>query len=169
MQRVRNRSGTIIAVIVKRAVTAAPDVRLAAQCIRRPDRVLHILRRPRRRVSDAVAQDGPLPLDRRSISSPFDLWVRVFVILLVILILIVIVCQFSPRPRWRDPPYRLIRDPNWVPGASLLLLFVLIGSLRASHHRSDRCGRNRSQNARRFLNDRCSHGVNRRVNQRERL
>ena len=73
MERVRNGARAIVAVIVKRAVAAAPNVRLAPQRVRRPDGILHVLRRPRRRISDAVAQHRPFARDHRPVSSPFDL------------------------------------------------------------------------------------------------
>jgi len=68
MKRERNRSGTIITVIVKRSVSAAPNVGTTANCVHGPDRVFDRVRRVGWRISDSTSQD-------RAISA--DHWMRI--------------------------------------------------------------------------------------------
>src|SRR2546423_8685973 len=99
MQRERNRPRTIIAAIVKRSVPAAPDIGLATQGIRRPDCVLHALRRVRGRISDSALQNSAASRHHRSFSAFLD---AAALFLLLILILIILL-----RP-WR----RCLRPPG---------------------------------------------------------
>ena len=171
MEREGNRAGAIVTVIVKRAVTTAPNIWLPAQCVRRPDCVLHILRRPRRRVSDPVPQHRPTTRYRGSISPPFDLRCRFILPLLVLIpVLIFIISGFSLRPRHWHSPGALICHSDWLRRAiSLILLFVVIRPRRASHYRSDRRRCYRSQNTRRPMSYRCGYSVHHGVDHRERL
>ena len=72
VERKGNRSRTIVSAIIKRSVPAAPDVGFPAKTVRGPDRVLHALRRARRRVGHSVAQNGPASCNRRPISPPLN-------------------------------------------------------------------------------------------------
>src|ERR1700731_2276507 len=58
MQREGNGPRAVVAVIVERAVAAAPDVRFAMEGVRRPDGGLHVHRGIRWCVSDSIAQDS---------------------------------------------------------------------------------------------------------------
>src|SRR6202022_1534204 len=58
MQREGNGPRAVVAVIVERAVAAAPDVRLATETVRRPDGGLHVRRGIRWRVGDSIAQNS---------------------------------------------------------------------------------------------------------------
>src|SRR5207237_2686961 len=59
MQREGNGPRAVVAVIVERAVAAAPDVRFAPQSVRRPDGGLHVGRGIRWRVGGSIAQNSP--------------------------------------------------------------------------------------------------------------
>src|SRR2546423_9565849 len=85
MEREGNRPGTIVTAIVKRPVTAAPDVRFAAQGIRRPDRVLYALRRMRWCIRDATAQNRAASRHHRPIAPLFESANFLFLLLIVIL------------------------------------------------------------------------------------
>src|SRR6266446_6694366 len=60
MQREGNGPRAVVAVIVERAVAAAPDVRFATESVRRPDGGLHVRRGIRWRVGDSIAQDSAI-------------------------------------------------------------------------------------------------------------
>src|SRR6266446_9754080 len=60
MQREGNSPRAVVAVIVERAVAAAPDVRFATERVRRPDGGLHVGRRIRWRIGDSIAQDSAI-------------------------------------------------------------------------------------------------------------
>ena len=63
MQRVRNGSGAIVTVIMKGPMTAAPDVWAIANIVNRPNCIFYPVRRIRRRVGDAVSQNGAVTGD----------------------------------------------------------------------------------------------------------
>src|ERR1700680_45043 len=65
MQREGNGPGAVVAVIVERAVAAAPDVRFATESVRRPDGGLHVRRGIRWRIGDSVAQDSAAAANKR--------------------------------------------------------------------------------------------------------
>ena len=65
MKGERNRSRTIIAVIVKRSVSATPNIRATANRVHRPNRVLHAVGCVRRRISNSVAQHGAVTMHHR--------------------------------------------------------------------------------------------------------
>ena len=60
-----NRARAIVAAIVKRAVAAAPDIRSPGQKIRRPDPMLHIVRRLRGRRGKTPFHPRTAARDRR--------------------------------------------------------------------------------------------------------
>src|SRR2546421_7883615 len=93
MEREGNRPGTIVTAIVKRPVTAAPDVRFAAQGIRRPDRVLYALRRMRWCIRDAATQNRAGARHHRPIAPLFDAADFLFPFLILLLIVLL-------RSRW---------------------------------------------------------------------
>jgi hypothetical protein len=164
MERIRNRTRAIIPIIVKRAVAAAPNVRPAAQCVRCPDCILHIFRRPRRRISETVAQQRTFTRDHRAVAAPFDLRARFSILLPTVIVL-----RVRARIEGWGRSSALICHPNWLRPA-LIPLFVIVDPLRARHSGYDSsllvvCGpdrrcRGRSQNARCSRNNRHGHRVN---------
>src|SRR5947209_6461194 len=60
VERERNRAGTVITAIVKRTVSAAPNIRLSPERVRSPDRIFYGLRSARRSVGNSVPQDRPI-------------------------------------------------------------------------------------------------------------
>src|SRR3954468_6086245 len=86
VKRKRDRPRTIVAAIVKRPVSAAPDVRFAAQPVRRPDRVLDALRRPRRPIRHSVPQNSAIARHYRPVSPLLDA-TDLFLFLILVLII----------------------------------------------------------------------------------
>src|SRR6266446_7919307 len=68
IQRERDGPRAVVAVIVERAVAAAPEVRFAMESVRRPDGALHVHRGIRWRVGDSIAQDSAAAGNNRTSS-----------------------------------------------------------------------------------------------------
>src|SRR6267378_6828041 len=65
MKRERNCSGTIVTVIMKRSVSAAPNVGTVANRVDRPDCMFDRVGRVRRRVSNSVSQHRAISGNQR--------------------------------------------------------------------------------------------------------
>lgn len=111
MKRERDRSRTVVAGIVKRTVTATPDVRFTAKRVRGPDRILHLLGSPLGRIGNPVAQNRPAARHRRAITAAFHLR--------LILLLNIIVAGFGSRTARRRS---LVRHAGWFRAAPQLIV-----------------------------------------------
>lgn len=65
MKGKRNRSGTIVTVIVKGSVSPAPNIWATANCVHRPNCLLHAVRGVRRSIGNSVPQHGAISVDHR--------------------------------------------------------------------------------------------------------
>ena len=110
MQRVRDRTRAIVSAVVERPVPAAPDIGLATNGVRGPNRILHALWRVGRRIGDSITQNCPASRHHRPIAAPFDL--RTFLLLILILILPIFTIWPDSAGSWRCR----IRSPDWSRG-----------------------------------------------------
>ena len=72
MKRERNCSRTIVTVIAKRSVTAAPNIRTIMNCVHRPDRVFDCVGRVRWRVCDSVSQHRAISWNHRTRTADIE-------------------------------------------------------------------------------------------------
>ena len=102
MKRERNRSRTIVTVIAKRSVTAAPNIWAIMNCVHRPDRVFDCVGRVRWRVCDSVSQHRAISWHHRMRTADIETGRSRFGIVFVAIV------RLSGTNRSR----RIIRDLN---------------------------------------------------------
>src|SRR5690242_4996477 len=85
MQREGNRTRTVVSVIMERTVSPAPDIRTTTNCVHRPDRMLHAVRRVGWRVSDSVSDYGAIASNHWVRIGEIQTWCSCFRFLLITL------------------------------------------------------------------------------------
>ena len=85
MERERNGSGTIVTVIVKRSVSATPNIRPTADCVYRPDCVLDAVGRIGWCVGNSVAQHRAISTNHRMRIGEIKAWSSRFRIVVIAL------------------------------------------------------------------------------------